>query len=145
MTKRNKFGAKKTVVTFQHKEYSFDSKAEARYFLALGERLRRFEIEKLKLQPEFILTDRYTVSTDKTVSGKSTVGGLKYTPDFEYYENGKKVVVEVKGKKTEAYTMRFKLFLVVAYSRYGVDTFIEVVDGKETRYECKSVNLVKVG
>ncbi len=142
MAKHN--NAKKATVTFQHQEYEFPSRAEARYFLKLGERLRRFEIESLKLQPEFKLTESYKIETDKTKSGKSTVTGLKYTPDFEYYENSKKVVVEVKGRKTKDYTMRFKLFLTVAYTKYGVDTFIEVTDGKETRYDCKSVSLVKV-
>lgn len=142
MAKHN--NARNTTVTFQHKEYEFPSKAEANHFLKLGERLRRFEIEELKLQPLFMLTDGYKIETDKTKSGKSTVTGLKYTPDFEYYENGKKVVVEVKGRKTKDYIMRFKLFLTVAYSRYGVDTFIEVTDGKATSYDCKSVSLVKV-
>lgn len=143
--KGNKFGAKKTVITFQSKEYEFDSKAEANHFIELCTRLKRFEIEKLSMQPEFILSEGYTIATDKTQSGKSKVSGMKYTPDFKYYENGKLVIVEVKGQKTEAYTMRFKLFLSIAYTKYKVDTFIEIVDGKATRYECASVNLNKVG
>lgn len=141
MAKHN--NAKNTTVTFQHQDYEFPSRAEARHFLKLGERLRRFEIEKLKLQPEFRLTESYKLDTDKTKSGKSTVTGLKYTPDFEYYENGKRVVVEVKGRKTKDYKMRLNLFLSLAYTKYGVDTFIEVVGGIETRYDCKSVKLVK--
>lgn len=139
--KPNKHGAKKTTLTFHGEEYTFDSKAEADHFVKLTQRLLNKEIERLKLQPKFELLDGFTVATDKTQSGKSKVTGLKYTPDFEYYENGKKIVVEVKGQKTEAYVMRFKLFLVLAYARYGVDTFIEVTNGKETRYECKSLIL----
>jgi len=131
--------AKKTTVTFQHESYEFPSKAEADHFLILANRLKRFEIDKLKLQPLFMLTDSITVESDKTKSGKATITGLKYTPDFEYCENGKKIVVEVKGRKTKDYQMRYKLFLAVAYSKYGVDTFIEVNNGVETRYECNTV------
>ena len=143
--KGNKFNAKKTVVTFQHVDYTFDSKAEANHFRELCIRLKRFEISKLSTQPEFILTSPLEIKTDKTQSGKSRIGYLKYTPDFQYEENGKRVVVEVKGKKTEAYTMRFKLFLALAYGKYGVDTFIEIVDGKATSYDCSSVCIDKVG
>lgn len=133
--------AKKTTVTFQRKEYTFPSKAEANHFLKLCTRAQNGEIDRLKLQPEFKLIDSYTIATDKTQSGKSTITGLKYTPDFEYYENGKKIVVEVKGRKTTDYQMRYKLFLALAYTKYGVDTFIEVTDGKATTYECKSINI----
>jgi len=142
VTKRpSKFIATKTVIEFQGKKYPFPSKAEARHFVELTERLKKREITKLKLQPEFRLTDSYTIATNKTKSGKSTVTGLKYTPDFEYYENGKKVIVEVKGQKTKDYQMRLKLFLSVAYSKYGVDTFIEVVGSKSSRYECASITV----
>lgn len=135
----NKHGAKKTVVMFQGEEWEFDSKAEATYFEYLVGRLKKKEIERLKTQPPFELMGGFTIDTDKTKSGKSKITGLKYTPDFEYYENGKRVVVEVKGHKTEPYKMRFKLFLVLAYTKYKVNTFIEVIDGKETRYDCKSI------
>jgi len=137
MAKHN--NAQKTTVVFQSQSYDFPSKAEADHFLILANRVKRFEIDKLSLQPEFRLTDTFIVETDKTKSGKSTVTGLKYTPDFKYYENGKLVIVEVKGRKTKDYKMRLNLFLSMAYSKYGVDTFIEVTGGKETRYECSSV------
>lgn len=76
--KGNKFGA----VKVQYGELKFDSKAEmARY----GE-LRLLElahqIKDLKLQPKFILT-----------------GGVGYRGDFQYIENGKMVVEDVKGAK----------------------------------------------
>lgn len=131
--------ARKTTVTFQHETYDFPSKAEADHFLLLANRVKRFEIDKLKLQPLFMLTDTVTIKTNKTKSGKATITGLKYTPDFEYYENGKRVVVEVKGRKTTDYQMRYKLFLAVAYAKYGVDTFIVVINGKETSYDCKTL------
>lgn len=96
----------------------------------------------LSLQPRFILTDKFTINTNKTLSGRSSISSLAYTPDFKYIENGEKVVVEVKGDKTEAYQMRLKLFLADAHEKHGVDIFIEVVNGKETRYKCGSVKRV---
>lgn len=141
MSKR-KFGNKKCSMVFQHQTYEFDSKAEMNHFAILSERLRRFEIEKLKLQPSYQIAEPFKIDTDKTKSGTSRISRMIYTPDFEYYENGKKVAVEVKGMETTAYKMRFKLFLISAYEKYGIDTFIVVNKGKETTYDCRSVQYV---
>jgi len=135
----NKYKNKKCSTIFQEETYSFDSKAEMAYFNLLTHRLKKFQIEKLKLQPQFQLSESFTIATDKTKSGKSRMAAMIYTPDFEYFENGKKIVVEVKGKITTDYRMRLKLFLATAYTKYRVDTFIEVIRGKEIRYECGSV------
>lgn len=139
MKRKHKHNAKKTKVTFQHKEYEFPSKAEAHHFLKLAQRVKDFEIDDLSLQPEFEISDRFVVNTNKTLRGKSTVSAMKYTPDFQYYKDGKKVVVETKGHKTTDYVMRMKLFIYLAYEKYNVDYFIEVINGKETRYDCRSV------
>lgn len=143
--KRNKYNAKKTIINVQGEEYEFPSKAEANRFVYLVDRLKRGEISKLSTQPSFKITEDYDIATDKTKSGKSRIGALKYTPDFKYVENGKTVVEEVKGFKSVPYVLRLKLFLKIAYNMYKVDTFIEVIKGKETRYECASVNLKKAG
>lgn len=127
---------------FQHQTYEFDSKAEMNYFAILAERLRRFEIEKLKLQPSYQISEPFKIDTNKTKSGNSRVPRMIYSPDFEYYENGKKVAVEVKGMETTAYKIRFKLFLATAYDKHGVDTFIVVNKGIETTYDCRSVRYV---
>lgn len=138
-----KYNNTKCSIKFQHITYHFDSKAEMNYFALLAERVKKFEIDKLDLQPQFDLSEPFIIDTDKTKSGKSRIPIMRYTPDFEYYENGKKIVVEVKGMKTASYQIRLKLFLSMAYKKYGVDTFIEVVNGKETRYECSSIREVK--
>jgi len=134
-----KYKNKKCSTIFQNETYHFDSKAEMAYFNLLTPRLKKFQIEKLKLQPQFQLSEPFTIATNKTKSGKSRMAAMIYTPDFEYFENGKKIVVEVKGKITTDYRIRLKLFLVTAYAKYGVDTFIEVIRGKEIRYECGSI------
>lgn len=136
-----KYKNKKCKTIFAHQEYSFDSIAEMKYFLKLGERLKRFQIEKLKLQPCFVISEPFQIRTNKTKSGKSDVTAVRYTPDFEYFENGKKIVVEVKGMKTTSYQIRLRLFLSQAYKAHGIDTFIEVQNGKEVVYDCSSVKL----
>jgi len=135
----SKYKNKKCSIVFQEKTYHFDSKAEMAYFNLLTPRLKKFQIEKLKLQPQFQLSEPFTIATNKTKSGKSRMPAMIYTPDFEYFENSKKIVVEVKGKITTDYRIRLKLFLATAYVKHRVDTFIEVIKGKETRYECGSV------
>jgi predicted nuclease of restriction endonuclease-like RecB superfamily len=134
-----KYRNKKCSCEFQHETYHFDSKAEMDYFLILANKLRTFKIDKLKLQPKFQLSEPFTINTNKTKSGKSRMQAMIYTPDFEYIENGKKVVVEVKGMITKDYRMRLKLFLSSAYKEHGVNTFIEVINGNETVYDCTSV------
>jgi len=138
----NKYKNKKCSTIFHGDKYKFDSKAEMDYFEKLGERLEDKEIETLTLQPRYYISDGFTIATNKTKSGKSRIGAMVYTPDFSYIENGKLIVVEVKGKITTDYRMRLKLFLAHGYTLYGVNTFIEVIKGKETFYECSSVQSV---
>lgn len=141
--KTPKYNNVKCSMVFQNETYYFDSMAEMEYFSILANKVKRFEIDKLDLQPSFELTDSFVIGTDKTKSGKSKIPIMKYTPDFQYFENGKKVVVEVKGMVTTPYKIRLKLFLAIAHKKYGIDTFIEVVKGVETRYDCSSVIEVK--
>lgn len=96
----NKFNAKKTVVD----GIKFDSKAEARRYMVLRGMEERGEIKYLQLQPEFELQPRYT-SPDGHV-----VRALKYRADFSYMEDGKFVVEDVKGIKTQVYKLKKKLF-----------------------------------
>ncbi len=135
----NKYKAKKTTRKVGKDIYTFDSKAEARFFDKLVLMLKAGEIEQLKVQPQFVVANAYRIDTTKTKSGKSKVGELKYTPDFQYIKDGRKIAVEVKGHVTTDYRLRLKLFLHCAYGVHGVHEFVEVVNGKETRYFCDSV------
>ena len=135
----NKYRAQKTERRVNGETVKFPSRAEASHYDALYKRLKAGKIEKLTLQPTYVISTSYTVNTTKTKSGKSKIGKLKYTPDFKYTEKDRVIVVEVKGKKTEAYQMRKKLFIERAWVEYGVDEFIEVVNGESTRYFCDSV------
>ena len=138
-----KYNNKKCSQIFRGREYHFDSKAERSHFIHLSKRLENNKISKLKLQPMFVVANAFKIDTTKTKSGKSKIGEMKYTPDFEYFEGDKRVVVEVKGMKTTSYTMRLKLFLAIAYKEYGIDTFIEVTKGITTTYDCRTVQGLK--
>lgn len=93
MGRYNKFGA----VRVEINGIKFASKAEGRRYGELKLLERAKEISGLTPHPKFSLV----------VNG-SVVG--RYTPDFGYIENGKQVVNEIKGKKTQDYVLRHKLF-----------------------------------
>ena len=129
-----KYKNKKSTCNHVKQSLVFSSKAEMNYFLLLQAKLKQGKISDLILQPPYQLTDSFIIKTNATKSGKSTISAMKYTPDFEYIENGKKIVVEVKGTVTTDYIMRKKLFLAKA-REFGVGIFIEVFAKKTIIYE----------
>lgn len=133
-----KYKNRKCAVSYNGKSYKFDSKAEMNYFILLTQKLKQGKISDLILQPTYELTKGFKINTTATKSGKSTVSGMKYTPDFSYIQDGKQIVVEVKGKITVDYTMRKKLFLAKA-KEFGIDEFIEVFAKNTFYYDCNSV------
>jgi len=137
---RNKYNAKRTTRTVAGEVYHFDSMAEARYFDKLMILANGGKVSQLKLQPCYVIAKAYRIDTTKTKSGKSKVGELKYTPDFEYIDsNGDRVVVEVKGYADTSYNLRKKLFLSIAWKEYRIAKFVEVIKGEEHTYDCRSV------
>lgn len=66
--------------------------------------LRKKEITELQLQPKFLLQDSFKYK-DK-VERK-----IYYIADFSYKKDGKLIVEDVKGKKTDVYKLKRKLFL----------------------------------
>lgn len=99
---RSKYGAIKTIVD----GIKFDSKKEAKRYVELKLLVKAGVISELKLQPRFDLI----------------INGCKcgfYKADFEYIENGKIVVEDVKGKKTPVYNLKKKLIKAI----YGFDIF----------------------
>ena len=101
---RNKYNAKKVKID----DFTFDSKAEARRYQELKLLLRNGEIKDLELQPKFLLTD--TIRHYGTTHRK-----MYYIADFKYLENGRLIVEDVKGMKTDVYNAKIKMFL----SKYG--------------------------
>ena len=132
---KSKYRNTKCSTIFQSETYHFDSKVEMRYFLKLANRLKRFEIEKLTLQPKFELTKSFIVATDKNKSGKSSQSPITYISDFSYIENRRMIVVDVKGVTTPLYNVKKKMFLSKAFAEFGVDEFHEVFRDKTIKYK----------
>lgn len=113
---KRKYSNKKTTRTIGRETYEFDSLKEARRFDDLILLLKAKKIEKLELQPEYILCGSFKHN------GK-TIRGTKYIADFRYTENGKTIVEDVKGMKTIQYQIKMKWFLTL----YGDElTFKEI-------------------
>ena len=89
----------------------FDSKKEAhRYFeLKLLEKVG--EISRLNRQVPYLLIPKQVDENGKLLERE-----CNYIADFEYYENGVKVVEDVKGMRTADYRIKRKLMLLV----YGI-------------------------
>ena len=100
--KSSRVNSNKTIVD----DIEFDSQIEAVIYCELRDDPN---IEIIKLQPEFILQEKFKRF------GK-TYQPIKFTPDFHIKENGVEWIIEVKSKGTlyansKSYPMRRKLFL----------------------------------
>lgn len=95
----NKYNAKKTVID----GITFDSKREAKRYAELKLRLQAGEITDLYLQPVYLLQESF----DKD---DHHFRAIHYKADFEYKENGKTIVEDSKGFKTDVYKIKRKLF-----------------------------------
>lgn len=84
----------------------FDSKREAERYSYLKVLERVGEIEKLELQKKFVL-----VPAQRNKAGKVTERAITYRADFYYFDKrqGKWVVEDAKGVKTDVYKMKKKL------------------------------------
>lgn len=95
----NKYKNKKTQIDM----YVFDSIAESKRYKELSLLERAGKIENLQLQPKFLLQESFRKN------GK-TYRKIEYIADFMYEENGKIIVEDVKGKETEVFKLKRKLF-----------------------------------
>lgn len=88
----------------------FDSIKEYRRYKELQLLERAGEISNLRRQvPYLLIPAQYD-------GGKCVERECNYIADFEYIENGKKVVEDVKGIRTDAYKIKRKLMLLC----YGI-------------------------
>lgn len=95
----SKYRAKKTEID----GIKFDSKKEAKRYITLRELERKGNIEKLMLQPRFLLQEGFRKN------GKA-YRKIEYVADFMYQQDGKLIVEDVKGIKTDVYKLKQKLF-----------------------------------
>lgn len=95
----NKYRNKKVIVD----DYVFDSIQESRRYKELKILLKAGKIQKLELQPHFLLQESFQKN------GK-TYRKIEYIADFKYIENGKTIVEDVKGLQTDVFKIKHKLF-----------------------------------
>lgn len=102
----HKYHAKKTTVD----GITFDSRKEAERYKELKALQLVGKIDRLELQPRFVLMDGFRYE------GKA-VRKIEYVADFLYRDLStlELVVEDVKGVKTDVYKLKKKLFL----KRYG--------------------------
>lgn len=101
---RSKYHAKRTIVD----GITFDSKREAYRYLVLKSMEEDGTIEDLRRQVRYELVPAFDVD------GKH-YRPVFYVADFVYMEDGKEVVEDVKGMRTDTYRLKSKLFA----RRYG--------------------------
>lgn len=86
----------------------FDSMKEASHYADLKFLERAGVITDLELQPRFLIQEPFICDGKKERK-------IEYVADFRYKRDGRVVVEDVKGKKTDVYKLKRKLFLY----RYG--------------------------
>jgi len=109
--RRNKFN---NIIT-RLEGYVFQSKVEANHYILLKFRQARKEIKNLRVHPKYILLDK-----------KPGQRALTYSADFEYVEQGRVVVLDVKSvatQKKQHYRDKVKLFK----DRYPDLIFVEEI------------------
>jgi hypothetical protein len=94
----SKFNAKKTVVD----GIQFDSAKEAKRYAKLRALEDAGKIQGLRIQVPFELVPSFECDGVK-------YRGMKYIADFVYVRDGKQVVEDTKGRKTQEYRLKKKL------------------------------------
>lgn len=95
----NKYRNKKVILD----DYVFDSIQESRRYKELKILLKAGKIQNLELQPRFLLQESFKKN------GK-TYRKIEYVADFQYTENKKTIVEDVKGMQTDVFKLKHKLF-----------------------------------
>lgn len=96
----NKFGAKKVVIDGE----VFDSRKEYYRWCDLRLLERAGKIADLKRQVKYVL-----IPAQRDEQGKLIEREVSYIADFEYIQDGKKVVEDVKGYKRGAAYQHFSI------------------------------------
>lgn len=113
---KSKYNAKKTELD----GIKFDSKFEAEHYASLKLLERAGVIQNLKLQPRFLLQEGFKYQGHRERK-------IEYVADFQYERDGKTIVEDAKGFKTDIYKLKRKLFLY----KYGDKVeFKEVLNEK---------------
>lgn len=118
---KHKYNASKN----EYNGIKFDSKKECNRYKELLERQEKGEISDLRLQVKYVLIPAQRHESTYNSRGKEIKGKLKerectYIADFEYLENGEKVVEDVKGYR---YGQAYALYVIkrkLMLYQYGI-------------------------
>lgn len=99
----SKYNSRKTTVD----GFTFDSKKEARRYLVLKQMEQDGEIKNLRLQVPVELVPSFEIVVD---GKKRKRRAMRYICDFVYEVNGTTIYEDVKGRKTDVYAIKKKLF-----------------------------------
>lgn len=101
--KKRKYKNKKVTID----DITFDSGAEASYYMHLNMLKKAGEVESFDMQKKYVLQEKF-----KHPATGSTVRAITYTPDFVVtYADGSTVVIDVKGFETQMFKMKAKMFM----------------------------------
>lgn len=95
----SKYHNKKTQIDM----YVFDSIAESIRYKQLVLLEKSGYISNLKLQPRFLLQEGFR-------KNNKTYRKIEYVADFMYCQDGQTIIEDVKGKETEVFKLKHKLF-----------------------------------
>lgn len=106
------FGGKAEAAAFCAQEgyghlLRFDSQREYERYTVLWSDQEDCIIHSLELQPEFVLQDGFTLKGKK-------IQAITYYADFMYIQDDVTIIEDVKGVKTDVFSIKYKLFM----SRY---------------------------
>lgn len=99
----SKYNSRKTTVD----GFTFDSKKEAKRYLELKQMEKDGLIHNLQLQVPFELIPPFEIVID---GKKRKRRKMQYIADFVYYIGNVRIVEDVKGRKTDVYMIKKKLF-----------------------------------
>ena len=116
---KSKYGAETTEID----GHKFDSRFEAEHYAELKLMERAGIITDLELQPRFLLQEGFIYHGHKERK-------VEYVADFQYCQDGKLIVEDTKGFRTDTYKLKRKLFLY----KYGDKLdFREVSNGEKNK------------
>lgn len=98
----SKYKNKKVV----YKDMKFDSKKEYLRYLVLEDMQRKGEISELKTQVPFVLVPPFQLNGKK-------YKGIRYIADFVYKKDGKVIIEDTKGYRTDVYKIKKKLMAYI--------------------------------
>ena len=94
-----------------YRDMTFDSKKERDYYVILEMMLKNNQITDLKTQVKFELQPSFKFK-------EKTIRAINYIADFTYVKDGKLIIVDTKGYRTEVYKLKKKM---MQYRGYDIE------------------------